>query len=52
VVGFSGRLRRFRALKIGSSSMATPRSKHIASNAANRYVEWFKYEDLLNQPTN
>jgi hypothetical protein len=27
--------------------MATPRSKHIASNVANRYVAWFKYADLL-----
>ena len=47
VPGLSGHLRRFRALKIGSSSMATPRSKHIASNVANRYVAWFKYADLL-----
>jgi hypothetical protein len=27
--------------------MATPRSKHIASNVENRYVAWFKYADLL-----
>jgi len=28
-------------------AVALPRSKHIASNVANRYVAWFKYAGLL-----